>query len=132
MFAAEEQPPPTGVGPAPPSQDSVPRWEDELEQQLYGMAVWLLSHRVLTQLQEYLVVVAAEHDDLSPATVHSEADQKLFRELLDSDFLNGDVSIMALSWRLGLDPNKVRSWGLRHRRVRVVSRAPKPGDDWDP
>ena len=48
------------------------------------------------------------------------------------DYLNGDISIMALSWRMAIDPRKLRRWGLRHRRVRVISRIPSPGDDWEP
>lgn len=142
-FAAEELSPKGNLGQAPQVQDIPSHWKEEMEEQLYAMAVWLISHRVLTQLQEYLVVVGADHDDIAPAADvpstpavasaggQSDADENLFRELLESDFLNGDISIMALSWRLGLDQQKVRSWGLRHRRIRVVSRIPKPGDDWD-
>jgi hypothetical protein len=123
------------------SQDLPGYWKEEMEEQLYAMAVWLISHRILEQLQDYFVVVGTEHHDFaqgrdSPATVplsqaHSKADESLFRELLESDLLNGDISLSALSWRLGLDQNKVRSWGLRHRLIRVVSRIAKAGDDWE-
>jgi hypothetical protein len=126
------------------------RWVEELEEMLYAMSIWLLSHRVLTQTQDYLVVTDLLIQQSSstatktttavppapPTSVfHSratmDADENLFRELLDSEFLNGNVSIMALSWRLGLSQQKVRSWGLRHPRIRVVSRIPAPGDDWE-
>jgi hypothetical protein len=107
------------------------RWVEELEEHLYAMAIWLLSHRVLSHIQEYLVVVESEND-ITPTTTNSnELDENLFRELLESDFLNGNVSIPALCWRLALDPQKLRSWGLRHTRIRVVSRIPAPGDDWE-
>jgi hypothetical protein len=65
-------------------------------------------------------------------TANSEAHDSLFRELSGSNFLNGDVSIMtALSWCLGLDQQKLPSSGLRHNRIRVVSRIPMPLDDWE-
>jgi hypothetical protein len=48
------------------------------------------------------------------------------------EYLNGDISIMALSWRMAIDPRKLRRWGWRHKRVRVISRVPSPGDDWEP
>eukprot|EP00934_Nitzschia_sp_Nitz4_P007398 Nitzschia sp. Nitz4//scaffold44_size153857//140987//143257//NITZ4_002749-RA/size153857-processed-gene-0.138-mRNA-1//1//CDS//3329552241//7388//frame0 len=135
---------PTGgrVTPMKPSQpqDAPVRWEEELEQRLYAMAVWLLSHRILTQVQDYCVVDGVDSAENGPnddkegisKPASYEADESLFRELLSLDMLNGEISIMALSWRLGLDAQKVRAWGLRHRLVRVVSRIPKPGDDWDP
>ena len=142
-FNAEELSPKGNVGQPPTVQEIPSHWKEEMEEQLYAMAVWLISHRVLAQLQEYFVVAGANHTHIAPSTEasttpavasaggHSDADENLFRELLDSNFLNGDISSMALSWRLGLDQQKVRSWGIRHRRIRVVSRIPKPGDDWD-
>lgn len=128
----------------PRPQELSGNWKEELEEQLYAMAVWLISHRVLAQLQDYFVVVATEHDDIArdrdspsaPGMVHiseaqSKADDNLFRELLESDFLNGDVSIVALSGFLGLDQQKVRAWGMRHQRIRLLSRIGNPGDDWE-
>jgi hypothetical protein len=133
-FSPEEQSP--NVTPGQTQQQEQPhRWVEELEELLYAMAIWLLSHRVLTQMQEYLVVVDSEGmSPVAPSTptvTTMDPDKNLFRELLESDFLNGDISIMALSWRLGLDQQKVRSWGLRHNRIRVVSRIPASGDDWE-
>ena len=111
------------------------RWVEELEELLYAMAIWLLSHRVLTQTQEYLVVSDSAQTKTPPPVPSknstTDADEKLFQELLESNFLNGDVSIMALSWKLGLDQQKVRSWGLRHRRIRLFCRPPAVGDDFE-
>ena len=161
-----------GGGPEPSgmvSESSVHKWLKDLEEVLFSIAVWLLSHRVLVQLQEYLVVVAevlspsligmnestssmilspsAENasETLSASSVAAAAsdtkaknsnsndwDDNLFKELLVMDYLNGDISIMALSWRMAIDPRKLRRWGLRHKRVRVISRIPSPGDDWEP
>jgi len=131
----------SSLGVSSRTKDLKAYWEGEMEDQLYTMAVWLISHRILEQLQDYLVVVGLEYDDIaqgreSPATIRLsnsqvKADESLFRELLESDCLNGDISIPALSWRLGLDKTKVRSWALRHRRIRIVSRIAKPGDDWE-
>jgi len=65
-------------------------------------------------------------------TNKNDLDENLFKELMAMEYLNGDVSIMALSWRLAIDPRKLRHWGLRHKRVRVISRVPSSGDDWEP
>ena len=119
-FSPEEQSP-KGVA----STQQPRRWAEELEELLFAMAIWLLSHRVLTQMQDYLVLVDIE------GTATNDNEDSLYRELLESNFLNGDVSIMALSWRLGLDQQKLRSWGLRHSRIRVVSRIPNLSDDWE-
>ena len=151
-----------------PTPMSVHKWLKDLEEALFSIAVWLLSHKVLVQLQEYMVVVAdvsspsltglngnGDNVSVSPmiapppfsavnsrvssigssAAKNSSAndwDESLFKELLEMDYLNGDISIMALSWRMAIDPRKLRRWGLRHKRVRVISRIPSPGDDWEP
>ncbi|CAJ1935723.1 unnamed protein product [Cylindrotheca closterium] len=125
-------------GPNQQQQPKRPRhrWVDELEEFLYAMTVWLLSHRVLTLTQEYLVldgsVLAGEPPPIPPKNRSmTDTDEQFFQELTKLDFLNGDISIMALSWRLGLDQKKVRSWGYRYHKVRVMSRIPAPGDDWE-
>ena len=171
------------LGMAPePTPMSVHEWElKDLEELLFSIAVWLLSHRVLVQLQEYMVVVAEvsspytiglsgngdygsmssevmpppltaeyargttkEHSSAAAASntacksnnnVNANAndwDENLLKELLEMEYLNGDISIMALSWRMAMDPQKLRRWGLRHKRVRVISRVPSSGDDWEP
>ena len=123
------------------------RWVGELEEPLYAMAIWLLSHRVLNQLQEYFVVSNSDETYSTSVTTPAEsgtnksvnpnnysatdAGENLFRELFESNYLVGNVSISALCWRLGFDQQKLRSWGLRHERVRIVSRIPASGDDWD-
>jgi hypothetical protein len=173
--------PSSGMAPKPTPM-SVQEWLKDLEELLFAIAVWLLSHRVLIQLQEYMVVVAevsspytiglsgnGDREPMSsvvrapPLTAeyargttkeHSSAavasnttgksksksnnanandlDENLFKELLEMQYLNGDISIMALSWRMAMDPRKLRRWGLRHKRVRVISRVPSSGDDWEP
>jgi hypothetical protein len=116
------------TGPAQPQQQTH-RWVEELEESLYAMAIWLLSHGVISQVQEYLAVV--DIDESPTEFKNPEVDESLFRELLESGFLNGDVSVMALSWRTGLDLQKLKSWALRHSRIRMISRIPVPGDDWE-
>lgn len=154
-----------------PTPMSVHKWLKDLEEALFSIAVWLLSHKVLVQLQEYMVVVAEASSpalaavngnggndfalvapppfnamnsrgtsigsSVAPFTSNktvstNDWDESLFKELLEMDYLNGDISIMALSWRMAIDPRKLRRWGLRHQRVRVISRIPSPGDDWEP
>ena len=121
-----------------------------------------LSHRILTQLQDYMVMVAevdpppfasspapinteltstltvpppstatASNGTNTSSSNNNESDERLFKELIEMDYLNGDVSIMALSWRMAIDPQKLRRWGSYHKRVRVISRVPTSGDDWD-
>ena len=157
-----------GAGPKPAPEPMAVHNLKDLEEVLFSIAVWLLSHKVLVQLQEYMVVVAevlppnlirnvdnesASSIMVSPPTENvrgtsfgslptsnsavknpnsNDWDDNLFKELLEMDYLNGDISIMALSWRMAIDPRKLRRWGLRHRRVRVISRIPSPGDDWEP
>lgn len=116
------------TGPVQPQQQAH-RWVEESEELLYAMAIWLLSHGVISQVQEYLAVVDSE--ETTPELTKPDVDESLFRELLESDFLNGDVSVMALCWRTGLDLKKLKSWGLRHSRIRTISRIPAPGDDWE-
>lgn len=139
----------------------------DLEELLYAIAIWLLSHKVLTHLQEYLVVVSASSAPSTTDTVEAEhrasssslistlkrssqedipvnytaalttsnqnndPDSNLFRELKEAGYLNGDLSITAISWKTGMDPQKLRSWGMRHPQVRVLYRMPTTGDDWE-
>ena len=121
------------------------RWVEEAEELLYAMAIWLVSHRVLSQPQEYFVVANSDDsyatsvtdgtepiaNNNSSTSCGTDAGESIFRELLESNYLIGNVSIQALCWRLGFDPQKLRSWGLRHERIRIVSRIPASGDDWD-
>lgn len=142
---------------------------ENLEELLYAIAIWLLSHKVLTHLQEYLVVVAASsphpvalttdsaasvnagsssslistlkreteeeapkgsNSNLATTSTPNDPDENLFRELVEAGYFNGDLSLTALSWKTGIDPQTLRSWGLRHRRVRVLTRMPTAADDW--
>lgn len=119
------------------------------------MVVWLSSHEVLIQLQDYLVVLLSPRDpDSSWSTTIDEnkstqrvdgyaerksdcsfrldalSDDLLFQELLESDCLTGKVSVTACCWKTGIDPVKLRSFVARHERIRLVTRVPIMGDDW--
>lgn len=108
------------------------RWVEEFEELLYAMTIWLLSHRVLSQIQEYFVLVDVDGDSaFNSSSATLEADDDLFRELMDAEYLNGDVTISALSWKTGLDQTKLKAWGLRHQKIRLVCRTPRPGDDFE-
>ena len=140
-----------------PNQQSIPhRRAEELEEVLYSMAIWLLSHQVLGHIQDYLVLAkdctsneginntnhypqdgeAEKRSNNKKATnidttISATAfDDGLLRELQESDCLLGNASIVAMSWRLGLDTNKLRSWAIRHDKLRVISRLAESGDDW--
>lgn len=132
---------------------------EELEEVLYSMAIWLLSHQVLGHIQEYLVMpgdtsnimttahnpgvsahfaqasteTEAAEKDKAEAKSSNEAsfsDDSLLRELEEADCLNGNASLVAIAWRLGLDEEKLRSWALRHDKLRIFSRLAALGDDW--
>lgn len=143
---------------------------EELEEVLYSMAIWLLSHQVLGHIQDYLVLpnssapisgTTALSSHHHPATAHyplststsdqetaadqhkvvegknasepsdgSNSDDSLLRELQESDCLSGNASIVAISWRLSVDEEKLRSWALHHDKLRIVSRIAALGDDW--
>lgn len=119
----------------------------EIEDTVYGMAVWLRSHQVVVGMEEYLVAVgvtatAAEHKPSDadesiagsvvvevPASAHPE--EAMYVEL--ASVLTGNVSTVALCWRYGIDTLKLhrfRSWGVANNKLRVVTRAPNPNDDW--
>ena len=59
----------------------------------------------------------------------SGLDDTLLRELQECDCLNGNVSTVAIAWRFGLDEEKLKSWAIRHDKLRLVSRLPAVGDD---
>ncbi|CAB9502675.1 expressed unknown protein [Seminavis robusta] len=143
---------------------------EELDEVLYSMAIWLLSHQVLAHVQDYLVLhssvssgnsshppttapLAGSPDatmptKTTPAAATTNADGKasrvdastaeppmtfddsLLKELHESDCLNGNASIVAISWRLGLDEGRLRAWAARHDKLRIVSRVAATGDDW--
>jgi hypothetical protein len=59
-------------------------------------------------------------------------DWMILRELLDSDCLSGRISVPACCWKTGLDPVKVYQLVARRpQQLRVVTRLPVPGDDWE-
>jgi hypothetical protein len=107
-------------------------WMKDLEELLFSISVWLLSHRIIAHMQDYIVVVDAVKSlgqESKQIENLSDSDELLFKELLDLGYLNGDLTIAALSWRLGMDPHKLRAWGLRHNRVSVLTRVPRSADD---
>lgn len=118
-----------------PQEDSI-MWHQQLmkdlEEILFSISVWLLSRRIITHMCDYIIVVGAmesfRQESKQPIN-SSDPDEMLFKELLDLGYLNGDVSITALSWRLGMDPKKLKSWGLRHPSVSVLTRVPRSLDD---
>ncbi len=127
---------------------------DELEEVLCSMAIWLVSHRVLVRLEEYLVALASGSSSLELHLVFTDSaeekrpasntylpsyfgtipdsvvDENLFKELKDAECLDGTKSLTACSWKLGIESHRLRSWAVRHELVRIVERIPAPGDDW--
>jgi hypothetical protein len=99
----------------------------ELEELLYSMAIWLLSHGIITHLQEYIVVLeatnAVESTDENENNTQP-ADDILFQELMDFGYLNGNLSLQSLAWRLGMSKKTLRAWGHRYNRVRIFWRVP--------
>ena len=152
----------TGVSGEKTQQRHLHPRAEELEEVLYSMAIWLLSHQVLGQIQDYLVIsVNPLHSATNtgttgnnpPNNLHGEKqniaddyntrghgigavdptnmfDETLLKELQESDCLLGTTSIVAISWHLGLDKDKLYSWALRQDTIRIISRLPAPGDDW--
>jgi hypothetical protein len=134
----------------------------KLEEVLYSMAIWLLSHQVLAPVHDYLVLPrhttisttvpdgpSVHHLNQPPTAAHGATatektntrdqgttetlltfDDSLLKELHESDCLNGNASTVAISWRLGLDEAKLRSWAVRLDKLRIVSRVAEAGDDW--
>ena len=59
-------------------------------------------------------------------------DEALLRELRAADCLSGRISFPAVSWRLGVDMARLRSFATRHPSVQLLTRPAAPGDDWIP
>lgn len=121
------------------------RHADDLEERLYQIALWLVSHEVLVQQEDYLVSLpphggSDRAEEYAPYHAESKSDPNLrldnltddllYKELMESDCLNGTVSLQACSWRTSLNINKLRPFALRHDRIRIISRVPAAGDDW--
>uniref|UniRef100_A0A7S4K842 Nitrogen permease regulator 3 n=1 Tax=Odontella aurita TaxID=265563 RepID=A0A7S4K842_9STRA len=67
----------------------------------------------------------------SATVVREEA---IYHELLEAGCLLGTVSTTALCWRFGLDHwriQRLREWGVKARKLQVITRIPASGDDWD-
>lgn len=122
----------------------------EIEEVVYNMAVWLRSHQVVINMEEYLVAVGTDRDGYetqdskdswSAAVEASEYSydqtpfqhpESLYKELLDN--LTGSTSTAALCWRFELDPmqlHRLKTWGLVNNKLRVLSRVPSRNDDWN-
>jgi hypothetical protein len=120
-----------------------------LEDLLFQMTLWLYSHKVLVPVEEYLVATAsapppppqgrltiAEDDNtiLYDSSTERKVDSNirldrldndaLYQELLNMDLLNGDQSLLACSWRTGLEVNRLRAFALQHPHIRLVMRVP--------
>lgn len=59
--------------------------------------------------------------------------EAIYQELLEAGCLVGTVSTSALCWRFGLDHwriQRLREWGLKERKLAVITRIPAHGDDF--
>ena len=132
------------------------RQGDDLEERLYQIALWLVSHKVLVQQEDYLATLALNDSSIAETILESAkattrgtgqqhytdskaefglrfdyvTDELLYREMVDSECLGGKVSLQACSWRMGLNIHKLRAFALRHDRIRIITRVPMAGDDW--
>jgi hypothetical protein len=127
----------------------------QMEETLFAMAVWLRAKKVLVTLQEYFMACGLGSHPPAPwaedslaalsTTSHEldgkqgwqvdadQAEQALFRELWESNCLNGNVSTVAMCWKVGVDMRRLhrfRVWAVKTGRILTVFRAPSPGDDW--
>ncbi|KAL3902767.1 MAG: hypothetical protein SGILL_010705, partial [Bacillariaceae sp.] len=98
----------------------------ELEELLYSIAIWLLSHGVVTHLQEYIVRLAVSNaaEPGINSNTRATADDTLYEELVELGGLNGNLSLQSLAWRLGMGKKTLRAWARRHPRVRLLWRVP--------
>ena len=124
-----------------------------IEEMLFAMAVWLRAKEVVVSVEEYFVACrvgslpvlqtrgnstmkAAQDSDgatLHQLDVEQHPDEKLFLELLKGNYLNGNVSTVAMCWKEGLDMRRLhrfRAWGVKTGNIVPMLRVPCPGDDW--
>ena len=120
---------------------------------VYDMVAWLCGHRVVTHLQEYLVESTFGSEGTIPHSLttttttsttgesnNNTASSSLYHELRAADGLSGRASLPALSWRLGVSVDRLRSWVLDQnkkdssntRSLCIRTRPSAPGDDWIP
>jgi hypothetical protein len=142
---------------------------DPVQDVLYSMAVWLRSHFIIVEIKEYLVhlsssmggsgntshvttpLVAGSSSDEANRTGSDSllnrrsrsifpAEEAMYQEMLDAKCLTGNISTVALCWKIGLDnPTSVsqnrklkrcKEWGVKENRFKVIFRVPSPADDW--
>jgi hypothetical protein len=106
----------------------------DLEDTLFQLTVWLVSHRVLVHLLEYMVSDTLSQsettEEKSSTDKDTSIDDTLFRQMQDLDCLRGKVSLAACSWRIGIDLPRLKAFAERHPGIRVVRRPFELGDDW--
>jgi hypothetical protein len=144
------------------------QWLQELEDIVYSLAIWLMSHQIVCPLQDYVVLIdetprqrsseksqndPTNNQDIKPgselqqhqkrpstpssqspsrrATPTQDVDDNLFREITNTYSLNGNLSTTAIAWQLGMDVTMLRSWAIRHPRIRLLWRVPSTSDDSD-
>jgi len=67
------------------------------------------------------------------SSVKVVTEELLYIELIETGCLKGDISTTALCWRFSLDSQRLKhfiEWGVSEEKLKVVTRAPSPGDDW--
>lgn len=121
---------------------------DLLEELLYQMTIWLYSHKVLVQLEEYLVTTTpspasrftinedesemgcdnAERKVESNVRLDRLSGESLYKELLHMGCLEGK-SLKVCSWQTGMDLHKLRMFAVQCPHVRLMVRAPDGLDD---
>jgi hypothetical protein len=108
-----------------------------LSELFFQIVTWLCAHGVLVVLSEYLVRVANVIPNLALPSHGGKVERKWDEGddpeewlLAQKDCWTGRISIPACSWKTGLDESLIRALVARHpRTLRIVCRAPVPGDD---
>jgi hypothetical protein len=134
------------MNPAALAENEELRRVEALEELLYNMAVWLCARNVLSHSLEFLVLVDHKQTTTtadvsrrrnSSASDKGEkkadgctSDESIFNELIEAGCLEGTVALKTCGWKLGMDYQKLRSFALRHERIRIVTRVAVEGDEW--
>ena len=128
-----------------------------IENSIITMVVWLRSHDIIIELKDFITKFSdithttpspsiftrdgLQHQSSSGVNYTEEEggnevepceEEQLYQELLGGGFLVGNISIQAITWKLGISIQKISrfiKWGQRRKKIIVITRPALDTDD---
>jgi hypothetical protein len=121
----------------------------DIEAIIISMTTWLRSHHIIVELKNYFVAIDPFKSDFTKkfhegpkgsekdshqarSAVNRDLDQML-NECFEKNYLDGSISTSALAWKLGITSLRMeglRDYGVREKKIQVLTRIPLENDDW--